>query len=382
MSSMLSVMLRRASIGAVVAALALSGVSSALKAQATGPVTARLKDIATLQGIVATPLVGYGLVVGLNKTGDKRQTIFSTQTLSNMLSRFGVTVDGEAMKVENIAAVLVTAELAPYQRPGARVDVTASSIGDARSLQGGTLLPTSLKGPDGEMVALAQGPLSIGGFGVGSGGNAVVVNHLTVGRIPGGAIIESATPAPMPKLDALTFALHEPDFGTASKVALVINGRLGAGSARVIDPGSVTVQVPEKFKDLVPELMAELEVLPVETDVVARVVINERTGTVVVGGNVRVTAAAVAHGNLSVRITTQYTASQPMPYSLGQTTVVPNRDIAVHEGTAKLITLPNGTTLDDVAGALNALGASPRDIIAIVQALKAAGALRAEIVIL
>lgn len=378
---MLSVMLRRVSIGAVVAALALAGVSSPLEAQGT-QVTARLKDITTLQGIAPTPLVGYGLVVGLNKTGDKRQTIFSTQTLSNMLSRFGVTVDAEAMKVENIAAVLVTAELAPYQRSGARVDVTASSIGDARSLQGGTLLPTSLRGPDGEMVALAQGPLSIGGFGVGSGGNAVVVNHLTVGRIPGGAIVENATAAPMPKLDALTFALHEPDFGTASKVASAINGRLGAGTARVIDPGSVAVQVPEKFKDLVPELMAELEVLQVETDVVARVVINERTGTVVVGGNVRVTAAAVAHGNLSVRITTQYTASQPLPYSQGQTAIVPNRDIAVHEGTAKLITLPNGTTLDDVAGALNALGASPRDIIAIVQALKAAGALRAEIVIL
>jgi flagellar P-ring protein precursor FlgI len=293
-----------------------------------------------------------------------------------------VTVSGEDMKVENIAAVLVTAELSPYQRTGARVDVTASSIGDARSLQGGTLLPTSLKGPDGEMVALAQGPLSLGGFGVGSGGNAVVVNHLTVGRIPGGAIVESAGAAPMPKMDALTFALHEPDFITASRVAAVINEHLGPGSARVNDPGSVTVQVPVKFKDIVPELMAELEVLPVETDVVARVVINERTGTVVVGGNVRVTAAAVAHGNLSVRITTRYDASQPLPYSAGQTVVVPNRSIDVHEGTAKLVTLPDGTTLDDVAGALNALGASPRDIIAIVQALKAAGALRAEIVIL
>src|SRR3982750_3709316 len=192
----------------------------------------RLKDVARLQGAASVPVIGYGLVVGLNKTGDKRQTIFSTQTLSNMLSRFGVTVSGEDMKVENIAAVLVTAELSPYQRTGARVDVTASSIGDARSLQGGTLLPTSLKGPDGEMVALAQGPLSLGGFGVGSGGNAVVGNHLTVGRIPGGAIVESAGAAPMPKMDALTFALHEPDFITASRVAAVINEHLGPGSAR------------------------------------------------------------------------------------------------------------------------------------------------------
>ena len=299
-----------------------------------------------------------------------------------MLSRFGLVVPAEDMKVENIAAVLVTAEMSPYQRVGARVDVVASSIGDARSLQGGTLLPTPLRGPNGDLIALAQGPLSIGGFGGGSGGSSVQVNHLTVGRIPSGAIVQTTPAAPMPAADTLIFALREPDFSTTSRVVQVINDHLGGQVARASDAGSVSLQVPDRFKNAVPELMAELEALPVETDAVARVVINERTGTVVVGGAVRIGPAAVAHGNLSVRISTRYTASQPAPFSSGETVVLPNQQVDVREGTAKLVTLQEGTTLDAVASALNALGASPRDIIAIVQALKAAGALRAEIVIL
>jgi flagellar P-ring protein precursor FlgI len=361
----------------VAAALLVVAVDGTVAARATS----RLKDIVTLQGVAPTPVVGYGLVVGLNKTGDRRQTIFSTQTLANMLSRLGVTVSADEMKVENVAAVVVTAEVSPYQNVGARVDVIASSIGDARSLQGGTLLPTSLRGPDGEMTAMAQGPLSLGGFGAGIGGTSVVVNHLTAGRIPGGAIVQTMAPQ-VPAGDSLTFALREPDFRTASRVALAINTYLREGAARVIDPGSVKLTVPEKYKTIVPELMAEIEGLPIETDVVARVVINERTGTVVVGGNVRISPAAVAHGNLSVRITTRLNASQPLPYSKGQTVVVPNSQVDVNEGTAKLIALEEGVTLEAVVSALNALGASPRDIIAIVQALKAAGALSAEIVIL
>jgi flagellar P-ring protein precursor FlgI len=343
----------------------------------------RLKDIVTLQGFSPAPLVGYGLVVGLNKTGDKRQTIFSTQTLANMLSRFGVEVPADQLKVENIAAVLVTAEILPYQRGGARIDVLASSIGDARSLQGGTLLPTPLRGPAGDTVALAQGPLSIGGFGGGSGGSSVAVNHLTVGRIPGGAIVQATqTAAAMPS-GTLTFALREPDFVTASHVAQAINTHLGLVVAHPLDPGSVAVAVPDRFRDTVPEFMAEIETLQVQTDVAARVVINERTGTVVVGGDVRLSAAAVAHGNLSVRITTKYQVSQPAPFSSsGDTTVVPNAKVDVEEGRAKLVTLDEGVTLEAVTNALNALGASPRDIIAIMQALKAAGALRAEIIIL
>ena len=363
----------------IAAAILILAADGAVAARST---TSRLKDIVTLQGVAPTPVVGYGLVVGLNKTGDRRQTIFSTQTLANMLSRLGVSVDADDMKVENVAAVVVTAEISPYQNIGARVDVIASSIGDARSLQGGTLLPTSLRGPDGEMTAMAQGPLSLGGFGAGIGGTSVVVNHLTAGRIPGGAIVQTMAPPKLPTGDSLTFALREPDFRTASRVALAINTYLREGAARVVDPGSVKLTVPEKYRPMVPELMAEIEGLPIETDVTARVVINERTGTVVVGGNVRISPAAVAHGNLSVRITTRLTASQPLPYSKGQTVVVPNSQVDVNEGTAQLVALEEGVTLEAVVSALNALGASPRDIIAIVQALKAAGALAAEIVIL
>ena len=362
---------------------AAAAVASLIGGMPLAAAETRLKDILTLQGFRPSPLVGYGLVIGLNKTGDKRQTIFSTQSLANMLSRFGVNVPADQIKIENIAAVLVTAELSPYQRTGARLDVLASSIGDARSLQGGTLLPTSLRGPQGEMVALAQGPLSIGGFGGGGGGgSSVVVNHLTVGRIPGGAIVEAAPEVVMPNTGTLTFALREPDFSTASRVAQAINSLLGTQAARATDPGSVTLQVPAEYRQSLPELMARIEVLPVQTDAVARVVINERTGTVVVGGNVQLGPAAVAHGNLSVRITTRYEVSQPLPYTGGQTVVVPNQQVDIREGNAKLVTLPEGATLDAVASGLNALGASPRDIIAIMQALKAAGALRAEIIIL
>ena len=346
------------------------------------PGAARLKDVASLQGAVDTPLVGYGLVVGLNKTGDKRQTIFSAQTLANMLERFGIAVAPAEIKIENVAAVLVTSQLGPYAQPGARVDVTVSSIGDARSLQGGTLVPTPLRAPDGSVVALAQGPLTLGGFGAGGGGNSVQVNHLTVGRVPAGALLQAARPSAMPTGDALQWALHEPDFTSANRVARAINMELGADAASVVDAGAVVVRVPGDYQGHVPDLIARLEPLVVETDAPAKVVVNERTGTVVMGGEVRIGAAAVAHGNLSVRISTQYHVSQPAPLSKGQTTTVPQTDINVNEGDAKLVTLDAGATLADVVRALNLLGATPRDIIAVMQALKAAGALRAEIVIL
>ena len=375
---------RTASVVAIAAAwLAIQPVIRSASAEVSADeADTRLKDLMSLQGVRSSPLIGYGLVVGLNKTGDKRQTIFSQQSLTNMLSRLGVVVPAEQVKVENIAAVLVTAELGPYMRAGGRVDITASSIGDARSLQGGTLLPTPLHGPNGEVAALAQGALSIGGFGGGGGGTSVTVNHLTVGRIPGGAIIQAAPETPMPSNGTLTFALNDPDFTTANRVVQAINAHLGALCAKAVDSGSITVDVPLTFQKAVPELLAQIETLSVATDIVARVVINERTGTVVVGGNVRLSPAAVAHGNLSVRITTRYDVSQPLPYSRGETVVVPNQQVDIREGTSRLVTLGEGATLEAVASALNALGATPRDIIAIVQALKAAGALRAEIVIL
>jgi len=345
--------------------------------------TTRLKDVASLQGPEALPLMGYGLIVGLNKTGDRRQTIFSTQSLSNILQQFGLAVNGADLRVENIAAVLVTANLPAYARPGVKLDITASSIGDARSLQGGTLLATALRGPSGQVHALAQGPVSIGGFGGGGGGNSVVVNHLTVGRVPGGALVQQGSGVSLAVTDTLSLSLKDPDFSNALRVAQAINTELGPNLARVVDPGTVQVKVPDEYRASLSDLMARLEVLPVSSDTPARVVINERSGTIVVGASVRIAAAAVAHGNLSVRISTRLDASQPGALSrTGETVLVPNTQVDVREGTARLVALEEGTTLESVVRALNTLGATPRDIIAIMQALKAAGALRAEIVIL
>lgn len=358
----------------------LATVASVAAQDATG--TARLKDVASLHGVSHTPVIGYGLVVGLNKTGDRRQTIFSAQTLANMLERFGIAVSPGEIKIENVAAVLVTAQLGPYTPSGASIDVTVSSIGDARSLQGGTLVPTPLRAPNGEVVATAQGPLSIGGFGAASGGTSVQVNHLTVGRVPGGGLVHTSRVAAMPAADTVRLGLHEPDFVSAGRVARAINQELGAEAARVVDAGAVAIAVPDDYRARLPELIARIEPLPITMDTVARVVINERTGTVVMGGDVRLAPAAVAHGNLSVRISTQFEVSQPAPLSSGQTTVVPQTEVELSEGQAQLVTLEPGATLGDVVRALNLLGATPRDIIAIMQALKAAGALRAELVIL
>ena len=364
---------------AAAAALAVLLTAPVLRAETT----VRLKDVVSMQGPEALPLMGYGLIVGLNKTGDRRQTIFSTQSLANILQQLGLSVRPGEVKVENIAAVLVTASLPVYARAGVRLDVTASSIGDARSLQGGTLLATALRGPNGQVFALAQGPLSIGGFGGGAGGNSVAVNHLTVGRVPNGALVQQGSGITMGITDVVPLSLREPDFATAVRVAGAINADLGEGRAKVLDPGTVAVAVPTQYRDALPDLMARLEALTVISDTPARVVINERSGTIVVGANVRIAAAAVAHGNLSVRISTKFEVSQPNALArTGDTVVVPNTNVDVREGTARLVSLEEGTTLDSVVRALNTLGATPRDIIAIMQALKAAGALHAEIVII
>ncbi|MGI8673431.1 MAG: flagellar basal body P-ring protein FlgI [Luteitalea sp.] len=345
--------------------------------------TMRVKDIATLVGVRPMPLIGYGLVIGLNRTGDRRQTFFSNQSLASTLERFGVVVAPEQMRVENIAAVMVTTELPPFARPGVRLDITVSSIGDARSLQGGTLVATPLRGVDGEVVALAQGALTLGGFGGGTQGNSVVVNHLTAGRVPGGALVQTQPRGVVPAGDVVLLALNQPDFSTAHRLAQVVEAALGAGSARAIDPATVSITVPQHFRGGIPDLMARIEPLPVVSDNLARVVINERTGTVVVGAHVTLGAAAVAHGSLSVRISTRLDVSQPAPFAPGgDTVVVPQEQVDVRERDARLIALEEGVSLDAVVRALNSLGVTPRDIIAIVQALKAAGSLRAEIVII
>lgn len=366
----------------IIIASALTLSASVLGAQSPDSGT-RLKDVASLQGVSSTPVIGYGLVVGLNKTGDKRQTIFSAQTLANMLQQFGVSVPATQMKVENVAAVLVTAELPAYAHSGIRIDVTASSVGDARSLQGGVLLPTALRGPNGQVIATAQGALSLGGFGGGSGGNNVQVNHLTVGRVPSGALVHVDVASALPPSDAIALSLKDPDFISADRIAQAVNRELGEGSAHALDSATVAVRVPTNYRSTIPELLARIEPLPVDVDAAARVVINERTGTVVVGGSVRLGPAAVAHGNLSVKISTRLEVSQPPPFSnKAETIVVPQEQVDVTEGRSQLLMLEQGTTLEAVVRGLNALGASPRDIIAIMQALKAAGALRAELIIL
>jgi flagellar P-ring protein precursor FlgI len=372
--------MRTSIIGTVLALILGAGGSQA--GQDAQPGATRIKDIASLQGANSVPLIGYGLVVGLNKSGDRRQTIFPAQTLANMLERLGISVPAGQLKIENIAAVLVTTELPPYARLGTRIDVTASSIGDARSLQGGILLPTPLRGPDGKIRATAQGALSLGGFGGGSVANNVQVNHLTVGRVPGGGLVEAAVAVTAVSSDSISFMLKDPDFVSADRLARAINAELGPDAAHALDSATVAVRVPGEYRNAVPDLIARLEPLSVDVDAVARVVINERTGTVVVGGAVRIGPAAVAHGNLSIRIATKLEASQPPPFSKGDTVLVPNEKVDVQEGKAQLIVLDQGTTLEAVVGALNALGVSPRDIIAIMQALKAAGALQAELVIL
>jgi flagellar P-ring protein precursor FlgI len=380
-------MVRPSALAPVVAAPAPAPAAQAPAAAAVQqpPASAtavRLKDVAAIQGEASMPLIGYGLVVGLNKTGDKKQTVFPAQTLAAMLERFGQSVQPAALKVENVAAVMVTAQVGPYAQAGARIDVTAASVGDARSLQGGVLMPTSLRGPDGSLVAIAQGPLTLGGFGAGGGGNSVQINHLTVGRVPSGGLVEVSRSNGMPSAEVVRLALREPDFISARRVASALNQELGAGSARVLDAGAVAIQVPAQYRSEIPELIARIEPLPIEVDVAARVVINERTGTVVLGGDVRIGPAAVAHGRLSVRIATAYEVSQPAPFSNGKTEVVPQTEVNVEESDARMVSLEPGATLSDVVRALNVLGATPRDIITIMMSLKAAGALRAEVVVL
>ena len=345
----------------------------------------RIKDIAHVKGVRGNALIGYGLVVGLSKTGDRRQTLFSNQSLAAMLDRMGVSVPPRAIKVENVASVMVTAELPAFAEPGSSLDVTVASVGDAKSLQGGLLLMTPLKGPDGEVYAIAQGALSLGGFGAGGGGgNRVQVNHLTVGRVPGGAKVERPAPAVI-LTGRLEIVLDRSDFTTAHRTAQAVNRAIGDATASALNGRSVAVDIPDGYRDREVEFIAAIESLAVDSDVGARVVINERTGTIVMGDNVRISSVAVAHGNLSVRVDTRFEVSQPAPFSRSpdaETVVVPDTRVDVAEEAASVMSLAEGTTISELIQGLNAIGATPRDIIAILQALKAAGALQAELEIL
>jgi len=339
---------------------------------------ARLKDISRLQDARHNQLVGYGLVVGLNGTGDSRQTVFTTQSLSAMLTHLGVQVPATAIKVKNVAAVLVTVDLPPFVRPGDRVDALVSSAGDATSLSGGLLVQTPLMGADGQVYAVVQGPVSTGGYAVQASGSSATKNHPTVGTISQGALVECAVPTTLVHDDHLVISLNQPDFDTANSVALAINESLGAQFASVTDAGSVTILVPEDYRHRVPALISHLDNLQVAPDMVAKVVVNERTGTVVVGAHVTILPVAIAHGDLTVRVSTEPLVSQPEPFSEGQTVVAPLSQVSVSEK-ASYLTEIRGADVQELIRSLNAVKASPRDIIAILQAIKRSGALQAEL---
>jgi flagellar P-ring protein precursor FlgI len=346
-----------------------------------GSSATRLKDLVSIEGVRDNQLVGYGLVVGLNGTGDKRQTVFSAQSLTNLLARMGVAVAPTAILVRNTAAVLVTADLPPFAQPGARIDISVGSIGDSSNLQGGILILTPLKGPDGQVYAAAQGSVVTGGFSAGRGGGSQTLNHPTAGRIPSGAIIEKLAPSVTPG-ERIKLQLNRADFTTASRISKAINLKFGIEAsqpARAENSGLVTVDTPAAYKSKSIEFLGELEAVMVESDRRARIVINERTGTIVMGKDVRIAPVAILHGSLNVEVQTTLTTSQPEPLSAGQTTVTPQVNVAAKEEKARNIVLKQGASVEELVRALTAIGSTPRDIIAILQSMKAAGALDAEV---
>ena len=341
----------------------------------------RLKEIATVQGVRSNQLMGYGLVVGLDGTGDQTtQTPFTAQSLNAMLQQMGITVPaGVSMQVKNVAAVIVTTTLPAFAQPGQSLDVNVSSLGNSKSLRGGTLIATPLKGADGQIYAMAQGNLVISGAGASAGGAKVQVNQLSAGRIPSGAMVERAVPTPWLQGSSMQYDLQSDDFNTARDVANAINNAKGPGTAEAINGRMVNVKLPAQAGERV-AFMADLENISVERAIpAARIVINARTGSIVVNQAVTIGPCAVAHGNLSVTISATPVISQPNALSQGQTVSTEKNDIRINQEPGALIQLPSGTRLTDVVKALNSLGANPQDLLAILQAMKAAGALQAEL---
>lgn len=358
----------------------------------------RVKDITRVKGVRSNQLIGYGLVVGLAGTGDGEGNEFTIRSVSNMLQKFGVDVEPNNMSLDNVAAVMVTADLPPFAQSGDKIDVTLSSLGNADTLQGGTLLMTPLEGPSGNQVyAVAQGPVSIGGFNAGQGGNEVRQNHPTVGRIPNGGIIEQAVPNQFSKQNQISLVLNQPNFSTAENIAQVINGHFGYSPqgdkyAQAIDAGQVEVKVPQHYEDRKVQFVSRLGKLSVRPDTKAKVVINERTGTIVMGHNVRLSKVSVSHGNLTVTISTENEVVQPNQQNQNQDQQqnnqqqqpeqVQNTDVNVEEEQDRLAVLPKGASISDVVKALNKVGAKPRDIISILQSIKQSGALHADLEIM
>jgi flagellar P-ring protein precursor FlgI len=345
----------------------------------TAPAATRLKDLVGIEGVRDNQLIGYGLVVGLAGTGDRQQTLFSPQSLANMLERMGVSVPSGTIRVKNTAAVMLTATLPPFAQPGTHLDVVAAAAGDAANLQGGLLLLTPLKGADGQVYAVAQGAVVTGGFVAGRGGASQTVNHPTVGRVPEGAIVERPAPSLTPK-GFVHLQLHYADFTTASRIAAAVNAQFaGSGSpmAHAENSALVSVTVPPSYATRATDFIADLEKLTVEPDQAARVVVNERTGTIVMGRDVRISPVAILHGNLTVEIQTSLDVSQPAPQSAGTTVVVPKVAVEAKEEPTRNLVLKQGATVEELVRALATIGATPRDVIAILQNLRSAGALEA-----
>ncbi|MCB1679423.1 MAG: flagellar basal body P-ring protein FlgI [Halioglobus sp.] len=345
----------------------------------------RIKDIASINGVRSNQLVGYGLVVGLDGTGDKTtQVQFTVQSLKSMLAKLGVTVPANVNpQLKNVAAVIVHADLPPFAKPGQTIDVTVSSLGNAESLRGGSLLMTPLKGADGQTYALAQGNLIVSGFGAeGADGSSVTVNVPSAGRIPNGGTVERGVASPFSQDPTLIMNLNGPDFTTAQRVANSINQTLGPGSARALDATSIEVRAPQDPAEKVAfaSMVENLQVDPAAAP--ARVIINSRTGTVVIGSEVRVEPAAVAHGNLTVTVSESINVSQPGALARGQTVVTPESDVSVQEDASKMFLLDTGVSLNDLVAAVNRVGAAPGDLVAILEALQRVGALRAQLIVI
>jgi len=346
----------------------------------------RIKDIANVAGVRSNQLVGYGLVVGLDGTGDQTsQTPFTIQSMLSMLAQFGITLPpGTNPQLKNVAAVSLHAELPAFAKPGQSLDVTVSSLGNSKSLRGGSLLMAPLKGADGNIYAIAQGSLVVGGFGAGgSDGSRITVNVPSVGRIPGGATVERAAPTPFGSEDSIVLNLHGPDFTTSKRVSEAINSAIGMGTAYPVDASSIKVNAPKSHAQRVMFLSIVENITLEPGEASARIIINSRTGTVVIGRHVRVTSAAVAHGSLTVTIVEQPAVSQPTgPLSGGSTVVVPSSDIEISQETSRMFMFNPGVSLNEIVQAVNQVGAAPGDLIAILEALKEAGALRAELIVI
>lgn len=338
----------------------------------------RIKDIATFSGVRDNQLVGYGLVVGLGGTGDKKDSVFTVSSMVNMMERMGIAVDPKVLKPKNVASVMVTAKMPVSAKPGTKLDVTVSSVGDATSLLGGVLLQTPLKGVDGKIYGLAQGAMVLGGYSAEGAAAKTQKNVTTVGSVPGGAIIERGIPFQFNSQDTLTLNMGNADFSTTMQIVERLNAVMGGRFARAQDASTVTIDVPPAYRGNLVPLMASVENIEIAPDAVAKVVVDEKTGTVVLGRDVRVSRVAVAHGNLQVTVQESQQVSQPGPFSQGQTVATPQTNIATREENRRLV-MVEGATLQELVDGLNAIGATPRDLISILRALKTAGALHAEL---